>query len=411
MAQRVASHAVPLAGVPDGLLAFPVEQVRDDGTAVRTRRGRAKLAVVELRSASVDLDPAVGDCDDAFVLGATRRRWTTIEDRYGTIAWSTAVRLTAAGAIRLRCRVDAGSRVGAPVEWVLSPALDAERERQRETAARAVEYWVLRAEDAAGRVEKMCPELATALRVTNPRGSGLEVLVHAAEDLVAGMTHASPRAFSQTHFGDTKARDDVIDVLRAAGVPDEVAVILGVSRGDRVGLAGPVVARVGEQSVRFEVLHGPVLVRADQPALALALEARCPLVVVENLQAAESIADRLPHVAVFYTAGMLGARALELLDGLVSLAEPVVVAVDADAGGVRIAEQVLGVAPRGVVLDAGAYAHTRRELWRADGLAHRALERARDGPAARLAAACLRRGYPVEQEGAIVASVTDALRR
>jgi hypothetical protein len=85
-------------------------------------------------------------------------------------------------------------------------------------------------------------------------------------------------------------------------------------------------------------------------------------------------------------------------------------AVDADAGGVRIAEHVLGVAPAAALLDAGAYPHARREKWVANGLARSTLERATTGPAAALARACLARGYPVEQESAIVESVADALQ-
>ena len=101
--------------------------------------------------------------------------------------------------------------------------------------------------------------------------------------------------------------------------------------------------------------------------------------IVENLQAAESVADRFRDVGVFYTAGMLGVRPLELLAGLAALAERVVLAVDADAGGVRIAEQVLSVAPSAVLLDAGAHPHARRDPWVEGGLARASLDHATTG--------------------------------
>ena len=224
-----------------------------------------------------------------------------------------------------------------------------------------------------------------------------------------GISHAGPRAFSQAHFEHTKARDDVVTVLRAAGVPEATVVSLGLRRSDRLGVAGPVVARVDGETVALALLDGPVLVRADQPGLRLALTVECPLVLVENLQAAEVVADRLPEVALVYTAGLLGAAALNLVAGLADEAKRVLIAVDADAGGVRIAEQLLVVAPDAIVLDAGEETHSRREPWTPDGVAVATLKRALDGPAATLAAACLQRGYPVEQEASIVASVTRAL--
>jgi hypothetical protein len=186
-------------------------------------------------------------------------------------------------------------------------------------------------------------------------------------------------------------------------------VTLGLRRSDRIGVAGPVVAHVGTDVVHVGALDGPVLLRADQAELTLSLEFRCPLVVVENLQAAEAIADRFRSCAVFYTAGMLGARALDLLRGVLGDADQMVIAVDADAGGVRIAEQVLGVAPDAWLLDAGEYQHTPRPPFAPDGVAISSLRSSLKGPAALLADACLQRGYPVEQEAAILESVADAL--
>ena len=64
-----------------------------------------------------------------------------------------------------------------------------------------------------------------------------------------GVSHAGPRAFSQTHFGHTKAREDAASVLRAAGVPESIVVTLGLRRSDRIGVAGPIVALVDGKTV------------------------------------------------------------------------------------------------------------------------------------------------------------------
>jgi hypothetical protein len=83
---------------------------------------------------------------------------------------------------------------------------------------------------------------------------------------------------------------------------------------------------------------------------------------------------------------------------------------------VRIVEQVLGVAPEAELVDTGAFAHDRRPPWKPDSaslVGLRAtgygLRAAVDGPAGALARAFLVRGYPVEQELAVVEAVQDAL--
>src|SRR5262249_22982970 len=141
-----------------------------------------------------------------------------------------------------------------------------------------------------------------------PAGS-LPVVVCAAEDRVSGLAHDGPRAFLQFHFGDTKARRDVVTILRDAGISDDALELLGLRRSARVGIAGPIRASVGDASVDISALDGPVLLRADQHDLHLRLTRRAPLVIVENLQAAEALADRY-DVGVVYTAGMPGANVL-----------------------------------------------------------------------------------------------------
>ncbi len=52
----------------------------------------------------------------------------------------------------------------------------------------------------------------------------------AAEDLLEGITHRSPRDFSLAHFAHSKERDDAAYLLADAGVPDEIAAALGIRR-------------------------------------------------------------------------------------------------------------------------------------------------------------------------------------
>jgi hypothetical protein len=144
----------------------------------------------------------------------------------------------------------------------------------------------------------------------------MPVLVYAAEDLADGVAHAGPRAFSQAHLGNTKARDDVAQILRGAGVDDDTLVRLGIRRSGRLGVAGPIRATVDSRAVELAVLDGPVLIRADQRGLALSLTSPATVVIVENLQAAETLADQRRDLAVIYTAGVPSAHALALIGQL-----------------------------------------------------------------------------------------------
>jgi hypothetical protein len=78
---------------------------------------------------------------------------------------------------------------------------------------------------------------------------------------------------------------------------------------------------------------------------------------------------------------------------------------DADLGGVRIAELLLGAMPHATLVDVGELDHPAREPWPEDALSVRGLRAAVDGPAGALARACLQRGYPVEQELRILEAV------
>lgn len=422
---RLLDEPIDLPGLPDGLQARPLRQYRrdEDGdlVEVRDRRGRRKLDLVALTAtreptaagAAPTWPAGVSAEYRVFVLGARRRAWSTVVGRCGEQAWPLAVALARGGAIRVVCRVDDRVRLGAPVRWELTDAwreaADAGRAGRREVR----EAWRSRAVEAAGSVRDLEPTLAAALETTEPGSPASRVLVHAAEDLVGGVTHDGPRAFSQTHFGDTKAHGNVDAVLREAGVPAGARQQLGVHRSQRLGLAGPVVLKRQGSRVDLSLLDGLVELRADQPGITVACLPGTALVVVENLQAAEVLADRQPELAIAYTAGVPGEASLAHLASLAQHAGRVAIAPDADAGGVRIAEAIMRSLPDGVaatLLDVGISPHRMAAAWSEDSQTLRTLRRAVDGPAGALARACLVRGYPVEQEATTLAVVDQWLR-
>jgi hypothetical protein len=411
----VAANILPLAGLPDGVLAERVRRMRTTETG---ERAEVLVGRRHRRTDDVDLIPAgapavLDELDPAerrWLLITGRRQWRSVEARYGDNAWARAIELVRAGVVRLRCRVNDDMTLGEPRSWMLTDEWQQRRQDLNQRQERHRDHWRARADMAAIAVAERSPELSEALRKAPGRSPTTPVLVHAAEDLVEGVIHASPRAFSQVHFKDTKARDDVADILARVGVPDDILIALGVRRSARIGVAGPIHALVAGEALKLGLLHGPVLLRVDQPGLQLRLSASVPLVVVENLQAAEALADQLPELAVAYTAGFPSDGALRALGGLVGDADGVVLVPDADLGGVRIAERVLSITPDAELIDIGQMDHPQRDPWPVGGDTERALRAAATGRAAQLARRCLERGYPVEQELATVRAVTEALR-
>jgi hypothetical protein len=410
---RTSHEELLLDGIPDGLAAYPVRSYRQgsDGepVEVRTRRGLRKTERVELVCTRAPVALTLDASEERWLLGAAKRRWAGICSRYGEQAWARSVELVHAGIVHLHCAVDERMALGEPLGWRLSTDWQTRRTDTEQTRQRDREQLDQRAHAAACAVGAQCPELSAALRASTSASTTMLVLVCAAEDLLEGVVHAGPRAFSQAHFGHTKARDDVANILIGAGVSDDVLVALGLRRSARLGVAGPVIASIAGDTVALNLLDGPVLLRADQPELVLTLTHAVPLVIVENLQAAETVFDQLRHVALLYTAGLPSGPALSLIRQLAAQAARVLVVPDADLGGVRIAEAVLMAVPNARLVDVGVQDHPPRAAWPIEGVSVRGLRVALSGPAASLAQRCLDRGYPVEQELAIGKAVRQAL--
>lgn len=415
---------VPLDGVPAGLVALA--PAGPDGALPRDRRGRAapKKAVLAARRDAAGAVPGTDpgllpEPEWRWATAVPSRRWGTFAARFGDRAWDTAVALARAGVVTVHCAVE-GVRPGAPSRIELTApwaAFCLQRQYDRTAAAARLRD---HAQVLAGNVRDVDSGLADAL--ADARGhepAALPVLVAAAEDLLAGAVHDGPRAFSQAHFGDTKARDDAPAILIGAGASPRTLGALGLVRSPYLGLGGAVgVTGASGTTTDLRAFPGPVQFRiGTDPFHAQLLDDHGPieLAVVENLQAAETVCDSHgTALAVAWCAGQPADRPLNIIAALAARASRVLIATDADWGGVRIAARVADAIPAGVpveVLDAGAASHKPREPFS---------QRLRDNlrllqlatPHAQIhefSTAVLDRGYPVEQEASLRAVLSHAL--
>jgi hypothetical protein len=412
---------LPLAGVPDGLIARP--QRHPDGTVRRDRRGFIKashviLAPPEEPPPHTDPEnppPGVTATEWRWVLGATRRAWSRIRAKFGQRAEPLAHILARAGTVVLDCEA-ADLHLGPPLRWRLTAAGLAARDARDTARAAHVIGWETRAAAAAALIADLDEGLAAALTTGRGHQTRLPVLVHAAEDLAAGRVHDGPRAFSQTHFEHTKARDDAPDILTAAGASPETIAALGLRRSPYLGLGGPIRLDLAGQTWDLRGVHGPIQVRADQPLTATLLGGNRPLTLamIENLQAAETICDQHPAVAVLWTAGQPSDHTLQIAVTLAVEAAEVLIATDADLGGVRIAARIADAVPDATpirILDAGAHAHDPRDPFGATSRAGLETFAARLDAVGDFARTVAARDYPVEQEAAIRSVLLRSLHR
>ncbi|MFF2955666.1 hypothetical protein ACFVVU_30505 [Kitasatospora sp. NPDC057965] len=430
---------VHLAGTPAGLTARFVQRTsrQDDGTRriVRTRGKRLRDTHVDLQLAAPP-DPAALDLllstlrqgDRGFILGATTRTWSTVKARFRDDAWTLAVELVRAGTVTLRCEVTDDLALGAPIRWSLTTAgrgharvhLEA-RDIQTQRRARAL----LRAREAIANPQEL-PEgiveddlrrldeaLTRELERPSPANKRIALLTALAHDLAQGARHTGTRAFSLAHTRNSKTWDDAIRALRESGIPTALAEAIGLRGRSRIGLGGPITAMPEGHCRPLDNL-GIVLIPAATPYLQLQLGSRT-LVVIENLQAADAVYEMLrtsqEAPGIVYHAGMPSYDIRRHVAELAVQADTVIIAPDADLGGVRIATAIwnsltTSARERTVICDVGLTpGHLPQAPWAPDSPVWRDLRAMLDGPAAALADGCLRRGYPVEQEGCITEAV------
>jgi hypothetical protein len=414
-----ARFPVPIEGLPEGIRALSVPRPGPAGPHVpRDRRRRFAPRQVDLVAqappAEVRPPSAVDDRDVRWVLAVPSRRWPSVQGRFGTRAMEVALDLVRAGAITLRCDVHEGYKLGSARSWRLTTLWANHAERRRTTHRQQAARWRERANAAAAAVDQLDPGLAASLHAARGSEPRLPVLVYAAEDLAAGVSHDGPRAFSQAHFAHTKAREDVAAILVDANTSEASLLALGLRRSPYLGLGGPVTLHTATGHVlNLGALDGPVRLRADQRAPVTATTTAATLLVIENLQAAETACDTYPDLAVAWTAGPPADPARRLITHLADQVNHVLIITDADLGGVRIAQRILATLHHpetAHVIDVGAQPHAERAPFGPVSMA--GLQTATRNHLVRaLATACLTRGYPVEQEAPTRAAVDHALRR
>ncbi|WP_030396123.1 DUF2399 domain-containing protein [Kitasatospora purpeofusca] len=430
---------VHLSGTPAGLHARFVQRTRrqDDGThrTVRVKGKRLRDTHADLLPATAP-DPAALDLilstrrqgDRRFILGATPRSWSTVKARFGEDAWELAIELVLAGTVTLRCEVTDDMALGAPTQWHLTTAgrgharVDQEaRDVQTQRRTRALQ----RARDAIANLQVL-PEgiveddlrqldeaLARELERPAPANKRIALLTALASDLHQGTRHTSTRAFSLAHTRNSKTWDDAIRALRESGVPTTLAEAIGLRGHSRIGLGGPITAMPGDHRRPLDDL-GIVLIPAATRGLNLQLHSRT-LIVVENLQAADAAYEELRTSrrtpGIVYHAGMPSHDIRHHIANLAEQAATIIIAPDADLGGVRIATAIWNsltphARQRSTICDVGLTpTHPPQAPWPPDSPVWRDLRAMLASPAAALADGCLRRGYPVEQEGCITEAV------
>lgn len=422
----------------DGVHAVAVARRHPDGMSHDRldRRGRLRADEVDLIAANqpapgadedpADVDLGVSESDRRWILGADRRHWSSIEKRFGDGSLDTALQLIAIGVVELRVPVR-GTRLDIehPRQWRLTPLWSDRAARGRRASQLQRDSIVRDAAAAAAAIMDIDPGLAGGLRSATAQRGTLQVLIAAAHDLVLEVRHDGPRAFSQNHFGDTKLREDAPDILREAGASEATIDVLGLRRSPYIGLGGTLFVA----GMRMAEVPGPVRFRADPHRLLTpAIDPGTRRILfVENLQAAEFACDEYPDMAIVWFAGQPSDAVVGLCRGIAGEAQdrglPVVVAPDADLGGVRIAQRLLRAMPKDValtVLDVGAVPHTPGPQFSES--VSRQLQEIQDNERwkptspysvllTQFAGTVLARGHVVEQEAAIRAAISRILLR
>lgn len=391
-------------GVPDGLLAY-AQPSHPDGTFDHDRAGRPKVRRVHLRAhppaPPQRPDGLVSDADWNWATSAPRR-WDSITSRFPGRAGDIALALALAGCVALDHDYRNGTICQPPRSWVPDPGLAADHatgQQARQTAQHALRN---RAEQLRDLLAGEWPGAARALAGPVPQAR-LEWIVRAGEDLFAGRSHDGPRAFVQHHSGNTKAREDLPRLLADAGFEPEALAVLGINRNPYIGIGGPVRAHHDGRTLDWDGWPGPHDIRlpAHKPVTLATAPGTRILLIIENRQAAETICDSHPAIAVIWCHGQPPDPVLDLIRQAAQGVNQVVICPDADLGGIRIAARIHDSLPPGtsrVIVDAGTAAHDQGDPFSSTTRDLIAAAAQRQDAVGAFAAGCLARGYAVEQE-------------
>jgi hypothetical protein len=400
--------------VGPGLLAW-AHPPRPDGTFNVDRDKRDIVTRVRVRALEQTAPARPDGISEADWRWITREphRWPTIVRRFPETAEALTRALTLGCCIEAEHAYANGVVVDPPLSWIPHPDLISAQEDRRAQRRSQDATGREHADELAERLAADYPGAADALRTVS--GPTLLWLARAATDLLEERTHDGPRAFAQAHAGHTKAREDLPRLLLDAGFEPRALEALGVARNPYIGLGGPLRARLGDRILDFTGWPGPHDLRLP-PTAAVSLHVRPrteTLLVIENRQAAEHVCDQHPDIAVIWCHGQPAETVLNLISQAARGVARTLICLDADLGGIRIAARIHDhlpdAAPR-EILDVGAYRHVQGADFSPQTRHYiQELVGRRDSVAA-FAAACLARGYAVEQEASIRAAVAAALR-
>lgn len=400
-----------LRGVPEGLVSWAQPVMTAEGPRT-DRKGRQKVRLLRLRAVEpgppIRPDGLLSDVDWNWAVAAARR-WDSIAKRFGNRAQAVAEALARARCVELEHAFKNGAVISPAKRWVPHSALL--REHADRTDARQSERNALA--DIASRLrrdlEPDWPGAAASLTLAS-QDQRLHWTVRAAQDLLGGRSHDGARAFVQAHTGDTKAREDLPQLLRGLGWEARALALIGVSRSPYLGISGPLRARFGPHLIDVTGWPGPHDLRLPPDGdLGLDLTARAEhLLVIENRQAAEALADEFPGLAVIWCHGQPPPRALALIRSVASNVARTIICPDADLGGVRIAARIHDDLPDDVqrqILDVGDAVPIPGRKFGPPALAGLSRLAERPDPVGHFARSCHDRGHRVEQEAAIRSSV------
>lgn len=404
-------------GIPDGLQAVAVPT----GAATQfptDRRGRPKVSRVIVEP----IEPVAPSRPDGFSdtewtwLTASPRRWETLVKKLGDHhqALETVTVLTLHGCGVTVHSYDRGDVTYPPLRWepvntlrnVVATSQRARMSKNDELRTQAAQLSELLAPDWPQVAASLLRDMAESRRVW---------LVHAAADLLAEVVHDGVRAFVQAHNPtDDKARDDLPKLLRGEGWEAAAIRRLGIDRNPYIGLGGPIQVHHDGRVLDLTGWPGPKDVRlpADVGIRLTCAPDTEILLIIENRQAAETICDEHPDMALVWCHGQPPDIVATLISQLAGQVGRTIICTDADLGGVRIAARIYDRISQGKdcdVLDIGIAPHRPGKPFSPDTLTLLRGHAHRSDVIGSLAEACLSRGYAITQEALVRETLRQAL--
>lgn len=403
--------------VAEGLVAW-AQPSRTDGTFVRDRAGRPRVRRVVLRSEpgmQATRPDRLTDQDWTWATSAPRR-WESVVKRFGDRAAEVTLDLARNGCIGIEHDFHGGAIREPPRRWLPDPDLHRAHVVRQRSEREARDALSSQAQSLAARLVCDWPGVAGSLRLQS-WDRRLEWVVRAADDLAEGRSHDGVRQFAHRHALDTKARDDLPQLLRGLGWEPEALGILGVSRSPYVGVGGPIRLRGGDHVIDLAGWPGPHDMRLPpgRPISVWLPAGVDDLLVIENRQAAEAMCDSDLDLPVIWCHGQPSDAVLDVIVQAARGVERILLCPDADLGGVRIAgrihNSISSLARTITVVDAGTVDHPRGREFGSTALELLARETTRDDAIGAFAKRCLSRGYAVEQEAPMRAAIRRVLQR